>query len=150
MTTKKGKERSHLEAYFLDANILMYAAGAHHALREPCRNALSRAVSHRTTLVTNSEVLQEIIYRYYSIRKAEIARVVYQTAVRLCVDVLPVTEEHTARALELLSKYPRISPRDAIHIATMESAGIHSMLSTDRDFDDLEEIQRVDPEQFLT
>jgi uncharacterized protein len=129
MIIKKGCESSRPDAYFLDASILMYAAGARHPLRESCRDALSRAVSHRATLVTNSEVLQEIIYRYFSIRKAEVARVVYQTAVDLCSEVLPVAEEHTARALALLSKYPGISSRDAIHIATMESAGIKLILS---------------------
>jgi uncharacterized protein len=149
MTTKMGKERFHPDSCFLDASILMYAAGDPHPLREPCRDALSRAVSHRTTLVTNSEVLQEIIYRYFSIRKADTARVVYQSAVRLCTEVLPVAEEHTTRALDLLSKYPGISPRDAIHIATMESAGIKQILSTDRDFDNLREIRRMDPAQFL-
>jgi uncharacterized protein len=150
MNLKKGKEGFLPDAYFLDTSILMYAAGSSHPLREPCRDALSRAVSHRATLVTNSEVLQEIIYRCFSIGKAEIARVVYQSAVGLCAEILPVGEEHTERALELLSKYPEISPRDAIHIATMETAGITQILSTDKDFDDLKEIRRIDPAQFLT
>lgn len=149
MASKKKEKRSHPDAYFLDASTLMYAAGTQHPLRDPCRGALERAISHRTTLMTDSEVLQEIICRYFAIRKPDVAKVVYHSAISLCTEVLPVAEEHTARALELLSIYQRISPRDAIHVATMEAAGIKQILSTDTDFDELKEVKRVDPAHFL-
>jgi predicted nucleic acid-binding protein len=32
-----------------------------------------------------------------------------------------------------------------VHIATMEEKGIRRILSTDRDFDDVDAIERVDP-----
>jgi predicted nucleic acid-binding protein len=150
MSLKKRRRKDRPEAYFLDANILMYAAGSNHLLRDPCRGALERAVSERATLITDSEVLQEILYRYVSIRRPEAANVVYHSAVRLCTEVLPVAESHTARALELLLNYPGISPRDAIHIATMEGAGIRQILSTDTDFDGFKEVSRIDPADFLT
>jgi len=123
----------------------MYAAGGPHSLREPCRAALESAVKLRISLVTDSEVLQEILYRYFSIRKPDVAREVYGAATRLCDEVLPVTETHTARALDLLLQHPRLSARDAVHVATMESRGLRRILSTDRDFDVLDWIQRVDP-----
>jgi len=71
------------------------------------------------------------------------------SAVSLCREVLPVAEEHTARALDLLVIYKGISPRDAIHIATMESADVRQILSTDTDFDGMKEVTRVDPASFL-
>lgn len=49
----------------------------------------------------------------------------------------------------MLSKTPNLSPRDAIHIATMEAGGIRRILSTDRDFDCIEGIERIDPRRFL-
>ncbi len=127
----------------------MYAAGAPHPLREPCRDALEKAVRLKANLVTDSEVLQELLYRYFAINRPEVAESVYRSAVRLCDEVLPVSERHTARALELLLKYRRLSVRDAIHIATMEAKGLRRLVSTDRDFDGVSEIRRIDPRHFL-
>ena len=136
-------------SYFLDANVLMYAAGAAHPLREPCREALRRAVDQEVSLVTDAEVLQEILYRYFSIGRGEVARAVYDSAIRLCDEVLPIDEGHTSRALELLLEHGELSPRDAIHAATMEDHGLKRLLSTDRDFDALDQVERIDPAEFL-
>ena len=137
------------DSYFLDANVLMYAAGAAHPLREPCREALTRAVEQEVSLVTDAEVLQEILHRYFSMGRAEIARAVYDSAVRLCDDVLPIEERHTSRALELLLEHSELSPRDAIHVATMEDHGLDRLLSTDQDFDAVDQVERIDPAAFL-
>lgn len=138
-----------VDAVFLDANILMYAAGMDHPLKEPCRAALERAVSRRAALVTDTEVLQEILYRYFALRRPDAARTVYSAAVRLCAEVLPVTEANTARALALLLERPKLSARDAIHVATMEACGTRRILSTDADFDSVPEVERIDPSRFL-
>jgi len=135
-------------AYFLDANVLMYAAGAAHPLREPCRRALQRAVDLRVRLVTDAEVLQEILHRYAAIRRLEVAETVYRSAVDVCDEVLPVTERDTARALDLLRAHAHLTPRDAVHVATMEAAGVQLVLSADRDFDGVPSVQRVDPMSF--
>jgi len=147
---RTGEKRRNDGQYFLDANVLMYAAGAAHPLREPCRDALQRAVDQKKTLVTDSEVLQEILYRYFAIRRPEAAQSVYRSATALCDAVLPVTEQDTARALGLLLKYRNLPARDAIHIATMEAAGLRQILSTDTHFDTVTEIDRIDPERFCS
>ena len=136
-------------SYFLDANILMYAAGAAHPLREPCREALTRAVEQQVSLVTDAEVLQEILHRYFSLGRPEIARAVYDSAVRLCDEVLPIDERHTSRALELHLEHRELTPRDAIHVATMEDHGLDRLLSTDQDFDAVDQVERIDPAAFL-
>jgi len=142
------KRKTGPDAYFLDANVVMYAAGSPHPLRADCRAALERAVQLRVSLVTSSDVLQELLYRYFSLRKPDLARTVYHSTVNLCDEILPVAEHHTARALELLLQYPQLSPRDAIHVATMEAQNLRRLLSTDRDFDALGLIERVDPSLF--
>ena len=128
----------------------MYAAGGPHSLREPCRAALEAVVAQRVGLVTDSEVLQEILYLYFSLQKPDIAREVYQAATGLCDEVLPVSERTTSRARELLLRYTNLSARDAIHIASMEEGGLRRLLSTDVDFDAVDEVQRVDPADFLS
>ena len=148
MVSKRTSKKTKPDAYFLDANVLMYAAGGPHSLREPCRAALQAAIDQRVSLVTDSEVLQEILHRYFTLQKPEIAREVYGAATELCDEVLPVSERTTARARELLLQYRNITARDAVHIAAMEEGGLRRLLSTDSDFDVVDEVQRVDPADF--
>ena len=126
----------------------MYAAVGPHSLRESCRAALQAAIDQRVSLVTDSEVLQEILHRYFALQRPEIAREVYDAATELCDEVLPVSERTTARARELLLRYRNITAREAIHIAAMEEGGLRRLLSTDSDFDTVDEVQRVDPADF--
>ncbi len=136
------------DTYFLDTSILMYAAGQGHPLREACRSSLKAAVNLGLNLVTDAEVLQEILHRYFSIHRPDTARTVYASAVGMCEEVLPVYESHTTRALELLLHHTRLSARDALHVAIMEAQGIRLLLSTDRDFDGLKQVDRIDPRDF--
>ena len=149
MVSRQTSRKTKPDAYFLDANVLMYAAGGPHSLRESCRAALQAAIDQRVSLVTDSEVLQEILHRYFALQKPEIAREVYDAATELCDEVLSVSERTTARARELLLRYRNITARDAVHIAAMEEGGLRRLLSTDSDFDTVDEVQRVDPGDFL-
>ena len=133
------------ETVFVDTNIFMYLAGDDPARRIRCRSALHAAVERRVTLTTSAEVLQEILHRYFSINRPDSARTVYRAATDICAEILPITERQTARALDLLAHHPRLSARDAVHVATMEDRGIRRILSTDRDFDALDLVERIDP-----
>ena len=57
--------------------------------------------------------------------------------------------QRTTRALELLLEHRELTPRDAIHVASMEHHGLELLLSTDKDFDSLNQVERVDPAVFL-
>jgi predicted nucleic acid-binding protein len=127
----------------------MYAAGGPHSLRESCRAALEAAVDRRVSLITDSEVLQEILYLYFSLERPDVARDMYDVATGLCDEILPVSERTTGRAREILLQYGALSARDAVHVASMEEGGLRRLLSTDSDFDRVAEVQRVDPADFL-
>ena len=76
----------------------MYVAGRDHALREPARRFLARVRDGEIEGCTSAEVLQEILYRYSSLRRADLAGEVYDLFVRLCPEVFPVTLADTDRA----------------------------------------------------
>lgn len=136
------------ESLFVDANIFMYLAGRDARLRERCRRALRAAAEQEVTLVTSVEVLQEILHRYAAIERPAHARAVYGAAIDICAEIFPIAERHTARALDLMERYPRLPARDALHVASMEDRGIERILSADRHFDQLGAITRVDPATF--
>ncbi|MFH0811383.1 MAG: type II toxin-antitoxin system VapC family toxin [Pseudomonadota bacterium] len=131
--------------WFIDTNLIMYSIGSPHPLREPCRKFLKKIKSREILGVTNTEVLQEILYRYFSIERRTLGEIAYQSMVRFCTDILPVRVMDTDKALEILKKINGITSRDAVHAATMIHNGIKEIISTDPHFDLIHEIKRIDP-----
>jgi len=134
---------------FLDTNLVMYALGGPHPLRDPSKSIFEKIKNGDLRVVSSTEVLQEILYRYFSIRKQTLGELAYTAIIDLCEVILPVTLQETDRALELLKQYPPITSRDAIHAATMLNNGIKDILSTDPHFDLIPGIQRIDPAKAL-
>ena len=63
--------------------------------------------------------------------------------------VLPVTEKGIRCVLRLIPKYPSLRARDLVHIAVMLENDIAHILSTDAHFDQVSEVQRIDPRDFV-
>lgn len=58
--------------------------------------------------------------------------------------VLPVTHAVMSRMLALVKPYPALSGRDLVHVATCLEAGIGTIVSPDRGFDDVADLDRID------
>ncbi len=130
---------------FIDANLIMYSMGGPHPLRDPCKKFLEKIKSQEILSVTNTEVLQEILYRYFSIERGTLGEIAYQSMIKFCTDVFPVRVADTDKALEILKRVKGITSRDAVHAATMIHNGIKEIISTDPHFDLIHEIKRIDP-----
>ena len=130
---------------FIDTNLIMYSIGGPHPLREPCKKLLEKIKSREILGVTNTEVLQEILYRYFSMGRGTLGEIAYQSMIEFCTDIFPVRVVDTDKALEILKRVNGITSRDAIHAATMMNNGIKEIISTDPHFDLIHEIKRIDP-----
>jgi predicted nucleic acid-binding protein len=86
-------------------------------------------------LVTDVEVLQEIMHRYAAINKREAIGPAFQLLLEVVDDVLAIEKEDILRAGEIIQNRALLSTRDSVHIAVMERHGIRSILSFDADFD---------------
>ena len=128
---------------FVDSNIPMYVAGRDHPLRDPARRFLQRARSGEIDICTSTEVLQEILYRYSSLKRLDLAVSVYDLFVELCPTVLPVTLADTDRAKSLLASSQGISVRDAVHAAVMLNQDVREIASFDEGFDRIDGVKRV-------
>lgn len=134
--------------FFVDSNIIMYAVGAEHAYRSPCLDALDRIIRESLQAMVSSEVHQEILHRYLSIGFPEKAREVSIRLETIIPTTLPVTLADIRRVRQLAERYPELKARDLIHAAVMLENGLTRILSTDRHFDRLAEIERIDPHDF--
>jgi len=129
----------------IDANILMYAAGAEHPNKAPSAAYLLRIASGEIEATLDTESLQEILHRYRSIGRWAQGRHVYDAARRLFPVVLPITAESLDLARKLMDKHERLDARDALHAATALHHEAEAICSYDRDFDLLDELTRIEP-----
>ena len=134
----------------VDANILMYAAGAQHPNKPPSRRYLEAVADGRIDGVLDAEVLQEVLHRYRSIGGWAGGRAVYDHARAIFPMVLPVTVDVLDAARGLLDKAAGISARDALHAAVVETYDLDGICSYDRGFDRLPGLRRTEPEAVIS
>jgi predicted nucleic acid-binding protein len=121
----------------------MYVAGTPHPLREPALRFLRRAQSGEFEACTSTEVLQEILYRYASLKRLDYGRQVYDLFVQLCHIIFPVGLADTDMAKDIVCADPGVGVRDAIHAAVMMNNEIMQLASFDAGFDRIEGIERI-------
>ena len=130
---------------FLDTALFMYAGGREHPLRAPCRAILERVAAGSLDATTSTEVVQEILHRFVAIGRPEVGAAMARDVLDAFEPVLPVTHGVMRRMPDLLGRYPALSARDLVHVATCLEEGIEAIVSPDRGFDQVREIQRIDP-----
>jgi len=127
----------------VDSNIPMYLVGAAHPHKADARRLLEAALSDGEKLVTDAEVLQEILQRYVAIDRRDAIQPAFDALLGIVDEVLPVTGADAERAKAIVLGQRRISARDAIHAAVMEAAEIAHILSFDRGFDSIPGVVRL-------
>ncbi len=144
------------DTVLIDANIFMYAAGGPHAYREPCRQIVRTLATRggrlrQSTAVIDAELFQEVAYRYASIGKAEIGRAMQESIRALGLPVIAIDEQVVDVFIELQRRLRASltssgpSVRDLLHAAAMQAHGVRTIVTADRDFDALPDIERLDP-----
>lgn len=127
----------------------MYAAGRPHALKEACTWIMTEIAAGKLPVATDTEVIQEILYRYGHLGHLDAAVTMATSVLDLVPDVYPVAEKDVRLAIELFDRYARegIPARDVIHAAVMLGRGLRQIISTDSHFDQIEGIERLDPRE---
>ena len=78
---------------FVDSNIPMYLIGAAHPLKAETQVLLERLIAAGERLVTDVEVLQEILHRYTSIGKRDAIGPAFEVTLGIVDEVIQVTDE---------------------------------------------------------
>lgn len=120
----------------------MYLVGAGHPLKTEARRLLEKLVGDRERLVTDAEVLQEILHRYVAIDRRDAIQPAFDALLGVVDQVFSVDRRAVERAKEITLGYRRLSARDAIHLSVMEQNGIDQILSFDTGFDGFPGITR--------
>lgn len=121
----------------------MYLIGAAHPHKTEAQIILEGLIAGGERLVTDAEVLQEILHRYTAIERREAIGPALQVTLDVVDEVFPIEKAEVLRAGEIARNPVLLSARDAVHIAVMERHGVRSILSFDRDFDRWPGLQRI-------
>jgi uncharacterized protein len=127
----------------VDSNIPMYLVGAPHPHKSDAQRWLEKLVSDRQRLVTDAEVLQEILHRYVAINRRDAIQPAFDALLGIVDQVLAVDRSTAERAKEIILGYRQLSARDAVHLAVMEHHGIERILTFDSGFDGFPGIARL-------
>ena len=127
----------------VDSNIPMYLIGAPHPHKSDAQRLLERLVSERQGLVTDAEVLQEILHRYVAIDRRDAIQPAFDALLGIVDQVLAVDGTAAERAKEIVLGHRQLSARDAVHLAVMEQHGIEQILSFDSGFDGFPGVARL-------
>ena len=129
----------------LDTTILVYAVGAAHLLREPCRDIIRGVAAGNVQATTTPEVIQEFAHvRARRRSRADAARLASEFA-WLLSPLVTVDRDDLLAGLQLLETTDSLGAFDAVLAATAMAREARALVSADLDFATLEGITHVVP-----
>ena len=121
----------------------MYLIGAPHRHKTDAQRLLEKLLSERERLVTDAEVLQEILHRYVAIDRRDAIQPAFEALLGVVDQVMAIEFAAVQRAKAIVLGSQRLSARDALHLAVMEQNSIARILSFDGGFDGYPGITRL-------
>jgi hypothetical protein len=121
----------------------MYLVGGPHPNKANAERLLEKLTLERQRLVTDAEVLQEILHRYAAIDRRDAIQPAFDAILRVVDEVFAVDQTVAERAKQIVLGYRQLSARDAVHLAVMEKNGVERILSFDAGLDTFPKITRL-------
>lgn len=129
----------------IDTNVFVYALGAPHPYREPCREIVRRQGRGELAGSVTPVVLAEVVHQRLC-QTGDRAEAVKRGRQVAAVFRVHATESSDADlASEVYARVEQLDAFDALLAAVALNRGIDTVVSADRGFDRIDEITRVDP-----
>ncbi len=117
---------------FVDTNVLMYAVGREHPLREEARDFFLSALESGEVLVSSVEVLQELLHAYLPVGREKTLDSAMVLAEGRFAQIWPLEPEDVFHARRLVQRHPERGARDLIHLASCHRRGVTRIKTFDR------------------
>ncbi len=115
----------------LDTTVLVYAKGADHPLRAPCRDLIAAVADGRIAATTSSEVIQEFVHVRARRRDRRDAAMLGRDYAELLSPLLHATRQDLQRGLSLFEQAHGLGAFDAVLAANAAAAGATALVSAD-------------------
>jgi predicted nucleic acid-binding protein len=130
----------------LDTTVLVYAVGADHPLRDPCRRLVAAIADGRIEASTTVEVIQEFAHVRARRRGREDAAALARDYVELLSPLVEVGRDDLLRGLDLFAVQDRLGAFDAVLAAATIAGGATALVSADRGFAAVPELTHAVPD----
>ncbi len=127
----------------VDSNVPMYLVGTSHPLKADAQRLLEQLIAGDERLVTDAEVLQEILHRYVAIGRRDAIQPAFDALLGVVDEVFSIEADDANEAKLIVLGVNRLSARDAIHVAVMRRRGVDRILSFDTGFDGVPGVTRL-------
>jgi uncharacterized protein len=127
-----------------DSSIFLYATGGDHPYRDSCRELVAALGDRRVLGHVNAELLQELAH-VRGRRSPRGDAAAFARAAASATTVHACERADALRALDLYEAHPELDMRDAVHAATALRTGVTTIVATDRAFDVVAGLTRLDP-----
>lgn len=118
----------------LDTTVLVYAVGADHSLRDPCRDLMRAVADGLVSATTTVEVVQEFTHVRARRRGREDAARLARDYLDLLAPLLVVGEDGLRDGLALYARAGRLGAFDAVLASAAARANADAVVSVDAAF----------------
>lgn len=133
---------------YIDSNIFIFAALDRTELGDNCRRVLEMIQNNDLTCASSYLTIDEVIWVLKKKLGKENAVRIAKASMSLPVRWIDIDRAIMSRMIEQFSDH-NLDLRDSLHLSSMKSAGINTILSEDKDFDNVKGIKRLDVEGLL-
>ena len=145
---KKDQEKEKLkfenDEFYADSNFFIFAFANPEEDGERARKLLESVKKGELKIYTSYLTLDEVMWIIQHEKNKEesynCAKIILSTPNIIFIEV---NQEIISNSIDIYNK-EKLDPRDAIHLASMQSKKIKTIVTTDSDFDKIKEIKRVD------
>lgn len=130
----------------LDTTVLIYAKGAEHPFREPCRELISAVTDGRLEATTTVEAIQEFAHVRAQRRARADAVSLAGDYVDLLSPLIAATSDHLRHGLKLFEQATRLGAFDAVLAAAAIDFGADAVVSVDAAFSEVSGLRHVVPD----
>jgi predicted nucleic acid-binding protein len=109
----------------------MYVEGAPHPHTSDAQRVLARLLSERVRLVTDAEVLREILHRCVATDRRDVNQSPIEASLGVVGQVLAVDLAAAERAKTIVLAAHSFSARAALHLAVMEQQSVDRIIGLD-------------------
>ncbi len=134
-----------MRRFLYDTAIFSYALGGEHRYKEPCRQIVRMATIGELRGEASADMIQEFAnQRMRRTGDRDGAAAAARNVERL-VRLHPLEPDDALLGIDLFEANARLDARDAVFAAVALNRGIDAILSTDRAFDEVNGLERIDP-----
>jgi uncharacterized protein len=126
----------------IDTNVIVYALGKSHPLKENSRRILADVATGSLEATVDVETLQEILHLYSSRRERKKGFETVDNLLVLIPRPVAIQREDIEEAGKLMAQYSFLGARDAIHAAVLITHGLEGIITADRVFGRIRNLTR--------